>query len=269
MNLGGEILYDENDDNDKRGSDGEMPALRASVGEADAGSPEGVPELQTDAMGSAKPVGPGFIYILKTTDGRLVKIGYTTNLERRVMQLKSQVSVMLLTDLEVLTTFPGTRRDETLLHRRFSEFRQRGDWYNAGCLDALMKMDLPPSVESLRVPTVVQLTPAKLAQTPAKLPQCREARKQSVIMRHEKNPAAVALANLRTASMTPAQRSESARTAGLVGGRARAMKLTPEQRSEICQKAGKRRWDELTPEQRSEICQKAGKRRWDKKEGSR
>lgn len=42
----------------------------------------------------------------------------------------------------------------------------------------------------------------------------------------EKNPAAVALGRL----------------GGIKGGRARAEKLTPEQRSEIAQRAAKRRW---------------------------
>lgn len=43
----------------------------------------------------------------------------------------------------------------------------------------------------------------------------------------EKNPAAVALGKL----------------GGLKGGKARAAKLTPEQRSEIAKKAAKKRWE--------------------------
>jgi hypothetical protein len=58
----------------------------------------------------------------------------------------------------------------------------------------------------------------------------------------KKNPAAVALANLRTESMTPQERSDSARTAGLVGGVARAKKLTKAQRSAIAKKAAAARW---------------------------
>jgi hypothetical protein len=58
-----------------------------------------------------------------------------------------------------------------------------------------------------------------------------------------KNPAAVALARLRSKSMTPEERQESARTAGLVGGRARAKSLTAKRRKEIASKAAKARWD--------------------------
>jgi len=57
-----------------------------------------------------------------------------------------------------------------------------------------------------------------------------------------KNPAAVALAKRRAALMTREERIESARTAGLVGGKVRAAKLTPEQRKEIAKKAAAARW---------------------------
>jgi hypothetical protein len=57
-----------------------------------------------------------------------------------------------------------------------------------------------------------------------------------------KNPAAVALARLRAASMGPEERRESARRAGLVGGRKRAEKLSVKRRSEIARKAAEARW---------------------------
>jgi hypothetical protein len=58
----------------------------------------------------------------------------------------------------------------------------------------------------------------------------------------KKNAAAVALAKLRNESMTPEQRTESARVAGLVGGKARARALTKTQRKEIATKAARARW---------------------------
>jgi hypothetical protein len=66
------------------------------------------------------------------------------------------------------------------------------------------------------------------------------------VAKAKKNPAAVALAKLRANSMTADERSESARTAGLVGGKARAAKLTPEQRSAIAKKAAAKRWEKKT-----------------------
>jgi hypothetical protein len=61
-------------------------------------------------------------------------------------------------------------------------------------------------------------------------------------MAKRKNPAAVALAKRRAAVMTADERSASARTAGLVGGKARAEKLTAAQRKESAQKAAAARW---------------------------
>ena len=62
-----------------------------------------------------------------------------------------------------------------------------------------------------------------------------------------KNPAAVALAKLRAKSMTQEERSESARTAGRVGGKARAARLTPEDRKRIARAAAAKRWEKKKP----------------------
>jgi hypothetical protein len=65
-------------------------------------------------------------------------------------------------------------------------------------------------------------------------------------MAKPKNPAwreaAVALAKRRAQVMTPEARSASARTAGLVGGKARAKKLTAAERKAIAKKAAAARW---------------------------
>jgi hypothetical protein len=54
--------------------------------------------------------------------------------------------------------------------------------------------------------------------------------------------AAAALAKRRAEVMTPEARSASARAAGLVGGKARAKKLTKKQRRESARKAAQARW---------------------------
>jgi hypothetical protein len=58
----------------------------------------------------------------------------------------------------------------------------------------------------------------------------------------KKNPAAVALAKLRTASMTPEERSDVARKAGLASWPARRKKIPKKQRQEIARKAAAARW---------------------------
>jgi len=66
-------------------------------------------------------------------------------------------------------------------------------------------------------------------------------------MAHRKNPAAVALARRKNQLMTPEERSESARVAGLAGGPARAKKLTKAKRKQIAQKAAEARWGKKEP----------------------
>jgi len=66
-----------------------------------------------------------------------------------------------------------------------------------------------------------------------------------LIVAKRKNAAAVELANRRAASMTAEERQESARKAGLVGGRRRAASLTPKRRAEIAKKAAGRTMEEV------------------------
>jgi hypothetical protein len=61
-------------------------------------------------------------------------------------------------------------------------------------------------------------------------------------MAKRKNPAAVALAKRRAAVLSAERQSEIGRTAGLVGGHARAKALTPARRKAIAQKAAAARW---------------------------
>jgi hypothetical protein len=61
-------------------------------------------------------------------------------------------------------------------------------------------------------------------------------------MANRKNEAAVALARLRMKRMTAEERSDVARSGGLVGGVARAKKLTKAQRQAIAKKAAQARW---------------------------
>jgi hypothetical protein len=221
--------------------------VAASVGEADAGSAQGVPELQTDAMGSAKPVGQGFVYVLKTTDGRLAKIGYSTNVEKRVKDLRTKASVMLLTDLEVVTTCPGTYELEKLLHRRFNRFRHRGDWYSARVLKPLMALPWPPTVELL--------SPAE---------GCSSKPPKGSKVTHAQYIHLTKIARLGGAARTQKLTAEQQRAAALKswvtrrsGGKISKPPLTAEQRSEIARKAaspwsreGERRSDTMTKAQR-------------------
>jgi len=61
-------------------------------------------------------------------------------------------------------------------------------------------------------------------------------------MAKRKNPAAVALAKRRAAVLSPERQAEIGRQGGLLGGHARAKKLSAAQRKEIARKAAAARW---------------------------
>jgi len=61
-----------------------------------------------------------------------------------------------------------------------------------------------------------------------------------------KNKAAVALGRRRAASAAPGEMSKLGKKGGLIGGRARAKKLTAKRRKEIARKAAEARWGKKT-----------------------
>lgn len=69
------------------------------------------------------PFTPGRVYFIKSGD--LVKIGYTTNVDRRLRGLQTGSPHKL----EILLTHPGSRRDEQLCHEQFAHLRVQGEWF--------------------------------------------------------------------------------------------------------------------------------------------
>lgn len=72
--------------------------------------------------------GRAIIYFVQIQPGRQIKIGWTTDLEKRIAQIKN--SLPEKKTLNILGTMEGTRRDEGRLHKRFAELKTRGEWYN-------------------------------------------------------------------------------------------------------------------------------------------
>lgn len=73
----------------------------------------------------AASLGEGsLIYFIGTDDGP-VKIGFTTNLPKRLKALQTASSRPLVVRLKL----PGDRECEKTLHRRFAEFRLEGEWF--------------------------------------------------------------------------------------------------------------------------------------------
>ena len=63
---------------------------------------------------------PGLVYIVR--HGTRVKIGFTTNLEKRMKSVPHD---------EVLATIPGSMASEAALHEKFADIRLHGEWFEA------------------------------------------------------------------------------------------------------------------------------------------
>jgi hypothetical protein len=215
MSQEGEKVYDDDDDYGKDRSNGEMPALRASVGETDARSAESLPKLQTNEMGSAKPVGQGFIYFIETEDAQFVKIGFSKVVINRMGALGTMMPVRLI------GFFPGTRETERWLHAKFADEWKTGEWFwSSNRLRQFITM------MGLIVPEIRESPPSRL-QRDVRIKKNKLIVKTEALPEPEPelNAAAVALGKRSAAGrmkkLSPEQRSEIARKAGLAGGRGR------------------------------------------------
>lgn len=73
------------------------------------------------------------IYFIQSRDAGPIKIGYTTDIKRRLSALQlahpEKIKVLACTD--------GTRETEAELHKKFSSARIRGEWFK--CTDDLIR----------------------------------------------------------------------------------------------------------------------------------
>ena len=65
------------------------------------------------------------VYFVEAVSTGLVKIGWTSNLEKRLYALRRGNAV----ELVLLKCIPGDRAVEAALHRRFRAYRVRGEWF--------------------------------------------------------------------------------------------------------------------------------------------
>jgi transcriptional regulator with XRE-family HTH domain len=69
----------------------------------------------------------GTIYFIQEEEQGNIKIGYSATPNARMKQLQTGNSWTL----KLLKTFPGTQREEKMLHERFKSCRILGEWYGA------------------------------------------------------------------------------------------------------------------------------------------
>jgi len=74
---------------------------------------------------------PGFIYFVQGESGGSVKIGYATDIEKRIKSLQTGFPETLV----ILKSFPGDTTDEASIHEEFKEYRLRGEWFKPDVLE--------------------------------------------------------------------------------------------------------------------------------------
>lgn len=67
----------------------------------------------------------GFVYFIQGENGGAIKIGYTYNIDQRIASLQTGYPDKLL----VLADIPGDEVVESELHKIFSEYKLRGEWF--------------------------------------------------------------------------------------------------------------------------------------------
>ena len=67
------------------------------------------------------------VYFIIHTKYNAVKIGYTTNVDQRLSDLRTSCPVY--SDIELLFWFDGDSKEEAGFHRRFRMYRMDGEWF--------------------------------------------------------------------------------------------------------------------------------------------
>ena len=67
----------------------------------------------------------GIVYLLGSNKGKILKIGYTTNLDKRLKNLQRSCPYTL----EIIKTKVGTFEDERKLLQSFKQFKLQGEWF--------------------------------------------------------------------------------------------------------------------------------------------
>lgn len=95
--------------------------------------PRGVPAgrrpldwVRAAKLPRARPEPKGLVYFLRAGGKGDVKIGFTTDVKGRIGSMKTGHPG----ELAVLATIGGTHADEQDLHRRFANYRRKGEWFS-------------------------------------------------------------------------------------------------------------------------------------------
>ena len=96
---------------------------------------------------------PGYIYFIGTIDDRFVKIGYSRNVQKRLMTLEKFCPL----GVKLLCHFSGRKIDEKDLHSELREYHLHNEWFNftpevKELVNMLIKFDLEHASERVIFP---------------------------------------------------------------------------------------------------------------------
>ncbi|MCP4336644.1 MAG: hypothetical protein GY679_02205 [Mycoplasma sp.] len=78
-----------------------------------------------DDMSIGRNKEDGVVYFIGNQEEGNVKIGFSTDVNRRIKELQTSSP----SKLKILKTFPGDISKERELHERFKEYRIKGEWF--------------------------------------------------------------------------------------------------------------------------------------------
>ena len=89
------------------------------------------------------------VYFVETTDGRFIKIGFSTNVKTRMSQLGTLRPSSF--SFRLIGSFPASQETERWLHQQFAEDRDRGEWFRSSDrlrqLITCLRLDSPTDAE--------------------------------------------------------------------------------------------------------------------------
>lgn len=98
---------------------------------------------------------PGIVYLIRPQSSQFYKIGYTTNLDKRISQLQTGSGKPLM----VVKSWAGNPGLEQALHRKMSKYKAQGEWFRLPkvILRQLELLDVI-DVEQIKIPDYPQET---------------------------------------------------------------------------------------------------------------
>lgn len=96
-----------------------------------------------------EPGNSGVVYMIGAAGSRLVKLGFSSRIERRLADLQRMGPAVLT----LLWTTPGGRPLESRLHKHLRQYRCHGEWFDFGDADPIVVVTQALDEVTVEAPT--------------------------------------------------------------------------------------------------------------------